>query len=388
MKKLVQINVVCNGSTGRIMCDIAKEANNNGFDSFCFYGRGMPNNEVNCIRIDNKFSIYFHVLLARLGFNGHGSYFATKKLVRRLRKINPDVIHLHNIHGYYINLKILFKYLKDEYSGKIIWTLHDCWAFTGHCSYFTLAKCNKWQTECKKCPQLNCYPKELFDTTNGEFKMKSKLFTEIENLTIVTPSEWLKDLVNESFLKGYKVEVINNGIDTNIFKPACDNGIYDKYQIPRDKKIILGVANIWEERKGLKDFIELAKCIDNDYVIVLVGIDKKIKKELPDNIITIARTDKQSELAAIYSSATVLFNPTYEDNFPTVNIECISAGTPVVTYDTGGCKETIRGYGKVINKKDYENLINFCEKSDKFIKKVDYKELDKKNRFKEYLNLY
>ena len=174
MKRIVEINSVCNGSTGKIMCDIAKNALEKGMGAYCFFGRGKPNESVNCIKIESKLTFLFHTLIGRLGFNGHGSYFSTKRMVRKIRKINPDVIHMHNIHGYYLNLKVLFNYLKNEYNGKIIWTLHDCWSFTGHCSYFTMINCNKWQEKCYNCPQLSCYPKELFDTTKREYAQKKK----------------------------------------------------------------------------------------------------------------------------------------------------------------------------------------------------------------------
>ncbi|NLA34023.1 MAG: glycosyltransferase [Tenericutes bacterium] len=343
MNKLVQINIVCNGSTGRIMCDIAKKAEKEGFQSYIFYGRGKPSKELNCTRIGNNLSVYFHVFLTRF-FNkhGHGSYFATKKLVRELKKITPDIIHLHNIHGYYINLKILFNYLKYEYKGKIIWTLHDCWSFTGHCTHFTIVECNKWQGKCYKCPQVTTYPKAfLIDTSKKEFQTKKKLFTGLNNLTIITPSKWLADLVKKSFLNEYKIEVINNGVDLNIFKPTCDERIYKKYNIPKNKKIILGVANIWGERKGLNDFIELSKIINNEYKIVLVGVNAVDKKKIPANIICVNRTDNAIELAKFYSAAYCYVNPTYEDNYPTTNIEAISCGTYVISYDTGGCKEQI-----------------------------------------------
>lgn len=343
-RKLAQINVVCNGSTGKIMCDIAKKAESENIDTYCFFGRGKANTDINCIKIGNKISILFHAFLARLGFNGFGSYFSTKKLVKKLKKINPDVIHLHNIHGYYINLKVLFNYLKKEYTGRIVWTLHDCWAFTGHCSYFTMVHCEKWKQCCGKCPQLKAYPKEIFDTTKREYVNKKNLFLGLKNLTIVTPSKWLADLVKSSFLKEYEIKVINNGINLDIFKPTFDNSIYDKYKIPRDKKIILGVANIWEERKGLEDFIKLSQVISDDYLIVLVGkIPNKIVQKIQNNskLILIERTDDQKELVALYSLSKVLFNPTREDNYPTINLEAQACGLPIVCYDTGGCPEQL-----------------------------------------------
>ena len=259
--KLVQINSVCNGSTGKIMCSIADEAEKQGYETYNFFGRGKPKKNGRDIKIDSKIEVYFHVLLARLGFNGHGSYFATKRLIKKLRKINPDVIHMHNIHGYYINLKLLFKYLKNEYKGKIVWTLHDCWAFTGHCSHFTYIKCDKWKKCCYNCHQLSEYPKTFFDTSKREYNFKKKLFTGLKNVIIITPSTWLSEIVKKSFLKEYSVEVINNTVDTNIFKKYSVEDldeIYKKYGIPRNNKIIMGVAGVWTEKKGLFDFIELS----------------------------------------------------------------------------------------------------------------------------------
>ena len=365
MKKLVEINVVCNGSTGKIMCDIAKEANNNNIETYCFYGRGKPNKNVNCIKIGNTFSVYFHVLIARLGFNGRGSYFSTKKLVKQIKKINPDIIHLHNIHGYYINLKVLFKYLKIEYNGKIIWTLHDCWAFTGHCSYFTLAKCNKWKKRCCNCPQLKSYPKTIFDTTKKEYNFKKKLFLGLNNVTLVTPSVWLKKLVQESFLKNYNVEVINNGIDLNLFKPIYDKQIYKKYNIPKNKKILLGVANIWEERKGLKDIYKLADMISSEYQIVIVG--NLLKNEKKSNIIYIDRTDNSEELVKLYTIAYYVLNFTYEDNYPTINLESIACHTPVITYNTGGCAEQLtKDSGMIFEPSKIKDVSLFLNEKRKF----------------------
>lgn len=345
--KLVQINVVCNGSTGKIMCDIAKTAEQRGFETTCFYGRGLPNKNVHCVKIGNNISIKLHGLLARLGFNGHGSYFLTKRLVKNLKKINPDIIHLHNLHGYYINLKVLFKYLKG-YNRKIIWTLHDCWPFTGHCCYFTIQNCNKWKKCCNNCPQLSSYPKELFDTTKREYKLKKKIFTNLENLTIVTPSLWLASLVKKSFLSCYPISVINNGIDLDVFKPTVDKKIYDKYNIPKNKKIILGVANIWDKRKGLDDFVELSKIINHNYCIVMVGVNKEVKKILPDNVISIERTDNQEELAKIYTISDIFFNPSKEETFSLVTAEAIACGRPVAIYGNSAIIELVNKQNGII----------------------------------------
>ncbi|MDD3187681.1 MAG: glycosyltransferase [Bacilli bacterium] len=341
-KKLVQINVVCNGSTGRIMCDIAKKATEEGFEAYCFYGRGNPNKDVNCIKIGNKLSVYYHVFLTRLfNLHGHGSYFATKKMIKQIKNIDPDVIHLHNIHGYYLNFKVLFKYLKSDYKGKIIWTLHDCWAFTGHCAHFTVAKCNKWKNCCGNCPQIKSYPKSLFiDNSKKQFLLKKEMFSNIENLIIVTPSNWLKSLVEKSFLGEYEIKVINNGIDTNIFKPTYDERIYDKYNIPKGQKIILGVANNWYN-KGLNYFLNLNNVLSSEYTIVLVGVNNKQLDELPKNIVGVIRTDNINDLVNIYSISTVLFNPSHEETFSKVTIEAKYCGTSVIVFDTTAPKEII-----------------------------------------------
>lgn len=340
-KKLVQINVVCNGSTGRIMEQIQKTAEEHGYEAYSFYGRGKPSND-KCFKIGNMFDVLWNVFLTRVfDKHGYGSKRATKKLVEKIKKIDPDVIQLHNLHGYYLNLDILFEYLKTC-NKKIFWTLHDCWAFTGHCTYFTCPKCEQWKTECKKCIRKKDYPASLgVDNSEKNFKHKKQLFTEINNLKIITPSEWLKNLVKQSFLKEYSVAVINNGIDLKQFKPTNTIDIYEKYNIPKDKKIILGVAAIWERRKGLDDFIELSKKVDNNYIIVLVGLSEKQIKDLPQNVVGIKRTESIEELANIYTQSSILFNPSKEETFSLITIEAMACGTPVIAYDTSAVKELI-----------------------------------------------
>lgn len=338
--KVLQINSVCGvGSTGRIAADIHRVLKQNGHESKIAYGRGEAKgvSSDDTIKIGTDRDIYAHVILSRLtDRTGFYSKSATKKLIRSIEEYNPDVIHLHNIHGYYINIKLLFDYLKK--AGKpVVWTLHDCWAFTGHCTHFDYCGCEKWKTGCEKCPQLNRYPKSFADSSKRNYLYKKQIFNGINNMTIVTPSKWLENLVKQSYLGNYNIQVIYNGIDLTVFKPTVSD--FRARHGLNNKKIILGVANIWEKRKGLDDLIQLSKKLSDDYKIVIVG--KLIGDSLPANMLHVERTDSTKELAEIYSAADVFVNPSYEDNFPTVNIEALACGTPVVTYNTGGSPEAI-----------------------------------------------
>jgi len=394
MKKLVQINVVCNGSTGRIMCDIAKEANNVGMETYCFYGRGLPNKDLNCIKFGNKFSILLHGLLARFGFNGYGSYFATKKLINNLKAINPDIIHLHNIHGYYINLKLLFNYLKNEYKGKIVWTLHDCWAFTGHCSFFVMAGCDKWKKECCNCPQLDCYPKTLIDTSRKEFVLKKKMFSGINNMIITTPSNWLKKVVENSFLNEYQVECVYNGVDRSIFhKHVVSNSFFEKHPELKNKKIILGIANVWSERKGLKYFLDLSTRIPSDYKIVLVGLSDKQISELPNNILGLKRTESIEELAELYSNSHVFYNPSFEETFSLVTAEAMSCALPVIVFDSSAPSELVGNHDLIINKALFRSVEDVTQEVVDYITKKNHKRIENtkfsnEKMIKAYLKLY
>ena len=334
--KILQINSFSNGSTGKIMMSIHKKLLENGHESYVVWGRGRKSKNEHEIYLNDKIGTYLHVLYSRItGKNGFSSALSTKRLLKTLDDLKPDIIHLHNIHGYYINIDLLFHYLKEN-NIKVIWTLHDCWSFTGQCAYFDMANCNKWQKSCYNCPQLKSYPKSFKDNSIWNYKKKKELFNGL-NLTLVTPSKWLSNLVRKSYLKNYDVIVINNGIDTNIFKPTTSN--FRKNHNILNKKVILGIANVWDKRKGLDDFLKLSKVLNTDYVIVLIGLSKKQIELLPNNIIGITRTENQQELVEIYSTSDILFNPTYEDNYPTVNLEAIACGTPVLSYDTGGSIE-------------------------------------------------
>ena len=299
--------------------------------------------------MNNRLSVYMHALYTRIsGKTGFASKKDTKKLLNWIDKINPDVILLHNLHGYYINIEMLFNYFKTHKNIRIIWTLHDCWAFTGQCPHFEYVNCDKWETCCYNCPQINRYPKTFKDNSTFNYKKKKELFSNLK-IDIITPSEWLANLVKKSFLKDNHVEVINNGINTEVFKKVNNDEFRKKYNL-ENKKILLGVSSDWTDRKGLNDFINLSKLLTNKYKIVLVGLTKKQIKKLPSNILGISKTSNVLELREIYSTADLFLNLTHEDNYPTVNLEAQACATPVVTYDTGGSKETIlSGNGCLIN---------------------------------------
>ncbi|WP_372590338.1 glycosyltransferase [Fervidobacterium pennivorans subsp. carthaginiensis] len=339
--RVLQINSVCGvGSTGRIVADIHKSLKEKGYESYIAYGRGETRNCDSAIRIGSDLDVYGHVALTRIfDKHGFGSKRATLKFLKIVEKLDPDLIHLHNIHGYYINIEDLFNFLK-AFDKPVVWTLHDCWAFTGHCSHFLYAKCDRWKTGCYSCPEKSSYPKSfLLDSSEWNHRKKRELFTGVKKLTLVTPSKWLASLVKESFLSEYEVKVIPNGIDTRVFKPTHSD-FRQRFGL-EDKFVILGVANVWSVRKGLNFFIELSNHLTEDEVIVLVGLTQKQVKKLPKNIIGITRTKSTSELAGIYTTADVFFNPTLEDNYPTVNLEAQACGTYVITFDPGGAAETV-----------------------------------------------
>jgi putative colanic acid biosynthesis glycosyltransferase len=358
--KVLQINSVCGvGSTGRIATDLYKVLEEQGHSCKIAYGRGNAPEGIDTIKIGTNFDNYLHVFKTRMfDEHGFGSVSATKKFIEEVKKYDPDIIHLHNIHGYYINIEILFEYL-NEANKPVIWTLHDCWAFTGHCAYFDFVGCDKWKYGCEKCPQKSGYPtSKAKDNSKLNYEKKKKIFTSINNMTIVTPSNWLANLVKESFLSKYNVEVINNGIDLDVFKPIESN--FRKKHDLNDKFIILGVASDWSERKGLKYFIELEQNLSEQYKIVIVGVNKKQKAKLSKNIISITRTNNPKELAEIYTAADLFVNPTLEDNYPTTNLESIACGTPVITFETGGSVESIEfKTGKIIPKGNIKQL-NDC----------------------------
>ena len=392
--KIVAINSGKHGSTGNIMLQIAKLARKNGHKVYTFSGPKTNNSTVEDHSIiGNKLSYFMHRLLASVtGFSECFSLFLTLKFLKKLNAIKPDVIHMHNLHGWYINLPLLFKYIKKN-NIKVVWTLHDCWAFTGCCAHFDLIKCEKWKSQCCNCSQYKEYPSSFMDNSKKMYKLKNKWFSDVKDLTIVTPSQWLADLVKLSFLNKYPIKVINNGINLEIFKPV-DSDFRKKYQL-EDKFMILGVAFGWGYKKGLDVFIELSKRLDDKYKIVLVGTDDNIDRQLPPNIISIHRTHNQKELAEIYTAADVFVNPTREDTYPTVNMEALSCGTPIITFNSGGSPEILDNRtGFVISQDDIEELIssieNICQNKpfkvqDCVEKAIEFNAVEK---FETYVTLY
>lgn len=366
MKKLVQINTVCNTSTGKLMGDIQRKANEFGYETLSIVGRRKVFQDVPCIKIGNAVSFWIHVVITTVfDRQGYGSYFMTRKIVRRLREEKPDIIHLHNLHGYYIHLPLLFRYLSQEFKGKVFWTFHDCWPVTGHCAHFSAVGCGKWKEGCNHCPNKRVYPTSLFlDASKKNYKDKKRMFCSLQRLTIITPSEWMAEWVRASFLQKYPVKVVNNGIDLKLFsyrKPA--DAIYHKYGIERGKKILLGVAGIWGKNKGLEDFLMLAKKTPAEYQIVLVGLSCQQIKKTPENIIGIQRTENKEELAMLYSMSHIFINPSLEESFSLVTAEALACGTPVIVLDTSAVKELVcEENGVVLTRHNAEDYLTAVKK--------------------------
>lgn len=392
------INVVCGiRSTGRICTELAKGLEQEGHEVKIAYGRGEapPEYEKYAVKIGNSVDQRLHGLQTRLwDTHGFGSGRATEKFLLWAEQYQPDLLWLHNLHGYYINVELLFAWIKKHPAMQVRWTLHDCWAFTGHCAHFTMAACEQWKDGCHKCIQKRRYPSSMWkDNCEENYKRKKAAFTGVKNMTLITPSQWLADLTKKSYLGEYPVTVQYNTVDTAVFKPT--SGAFRKKYDLESKKIVLGVASAWDERKGLNDFVQLTRMLDASYAVVLAGLDSRQLKEVPRmvedvqlpaekadvgtsgktvktdkgtavpadvrelyyavtgkaykgtgriphaQLICLPGTNSASELAELYTAADFFANPTYEDNYPTVNLEAIACGTYVITYLTGGSPETL-----------------------------------------------
>lgn len=390
--KVMQITAFSGwGCTGRIAQGICETLMEDGNEAVIAWGRrNTASANIPTIRIGHRYDQMLHGAYTRITDRcGFGSKVVTRKFLKQLEEYRPDIVHLHIMHGYYVNLDVLFKYLKEK-KIPIVWTFHDCWAFTGHCPYFDIVNCEKWMTGCERCAQKRHHPKSIFlDNSKENYEKKKELFTGIENMTIVTPSEWLAGLVKKSFLKEYPVKVIRNGINTKDFRPEYGN-IKEKLGIA-DKKILLGVSSTWAEGKGMADFIKLAEKAGNEYKVVLVGLTKEQLAKLPECVLGIARTDSIRELARLYTAADFFLNLTYEDNYPTTNLEAMACGTPVITYRTGGSTEIVEetGFGEVVEQGDIQGVLDAINRKNYFNKMgVDLEKLEQREKFKEYIVLY
>jgi len=394
-KTLVSINLGNFGSTGNIMRGISKLADEAGYQTYQAYPSN-PNNQKPCAN-DIVLSSYLSYRISRklsfmTGYNGCFAIVSTLRFLRKLDAIKPDILHLHNLHNSYINLPMLFGYIK-KHNIRTVWTLHDCWAFTGQCPHFTMAKCGRWKEGCHDCPQYMKYPASRVDKTKVMWKKKRKWFTGVKNLTIITPSNWLADLVRISFLGQYPVKVIHNGIDLNVFKP-CHSDLRDRL-LRGGNYLIIGVAFDWGKGKGLDVFNLLAQRLPLEYKILLVGTNDEIDSTIDKRIISIHRTSSREELAMYYSAADVFVNPTREEVLGMVNIEALACGVPVVTFDTGGCKEcTDENNGIVVPCDDVDILIEAIENmcgvgSSKFLSCIECaKRFNENDKYIEYLGVY
>ena len=356
MKYLFINSVAGFGSTGRIAAEKCRELMAEGHECVLAYGRQKSNcDDIRTIQIGSPLDYKLHGVRTRLlDDHGFGSVAATRAFLKQVQQYDPDVVWLHNIHGYYIHIGLLFDYLRTS-GKKVFWTLHDCWSFTGHCSHFDFVGCDRWKTGCHHCPQKKEYPASLLrDNSKANYENKRAAFTGLADMTIIVPSNWLAGLVRQSFLGEYPVEVVYNEVNRDVFKPTPSD-FRQKHGL-QDKKIVLGVASVWGERKGFDDFLKLAQMLDETYKIVLVGLTPEQITQMPGEILALPRTNSATELAEVYTAADLFVNPTYEDTYPTVNLEARACGTRVISYNTGGSPETLGSMDFLVPRGDVEAM--------------------------------
>ena len=357
MKYLFINSVAGFGSTGRIAAETCRELMKEGHECVLAFGRDAANcDDIRTVRIGSPVEFKLHGIRSRLlDDHGFGSKAATESFLQWAKAYDPDVIWLHNVHGYYIHLPLLFAWLRSC-GKKIIWTLHDCWAFTGHCAYFDFVGCDKWKTGCHSCPQKESYPASVgLDNSKRNYENKKFLFTGIPDLQLIVPSYWLKSRVEQSFLKEYPVEVVYNTINQEIFKPTPSD-FREKYAL-EGKTILLGVASVWDARKGLQDFIDLSRLLDESYKIVLIGLSPSQIQSLPEEILGLPRTNSMTELAQAYSAADIFLNPSTEETFGMTAMEARCCGTEAIVYQNTACEEIVDKFGGIAVPRGPENLL-------------------------------
>lgn len=391
--KIFMINIVCGtGSTGRICTDLAERLEADGHDCLIAYARCAVPEQYRkyAIKIGNRSDVYIHGAQARLFDSaGFGSKHATQMLIKKIQAYDPDVIHLHNLHGYYLNIEVLFSYLKEA-NKPVVWTLHDCWAFTGHCVHYDAIGCQKWKNGCHHCSLKKTYPSSiLMDRSAANYRKKKALFHLPDTMTVVTPSDWLANQVRQSFLGERPVQTIYNGIDRAVFRDTKSD-VKAGYGL-QDKRIALGIANKWDERKGLAYMLRLAKLLDPSWAVVLIGLTHKQKQMLPPGIIGIERTDDLRELAEWYSAVDVYVNASAEETMGMTTAEAISCGTPAAAFDTTAVSEIVGHNGIVVPYGDVEALAKaveqIAEKGKAFFRN-DNARFAVEKEYRAYLKLY
>ncbi len=390
--RVLQVNIFGNLSTGRIAVDIYKTLIKNGAEGCVAYARNTIEDGVQSYVIGSSIDVKVHGIMTRLtDKTGFYSKKATVKFIEFIEDYKPDIIHLHNIHGYYLNIELLFNYLKKT-NIPVVWTLHDCWAYTGHCCYYSMAQCNRWMTGCHDCPQKNAYPaSKLIDNSKWNYQKKKELFLGV-NMTLVTVSQWLADETKKSFLNAYPIKTIYNGVDLNVFKPTESN-FRERYSIGK-RKVILGVASTWDTRKGLRDFIKLASMLGDEYRIVIVGVTESETKNFLPNMIGIKRTNSVQELGEIYTAADVFLNASVEETFGLPTVEAMACGTPVIVYNATALPEVVdETCGFIVEPHDFTSLVDIIKNkkyelinSDSCRKQAI--KFEKYKQYEQYIDLY
>lgn len=380
-------------STGNLTYEIYKCCVENGNECDIAYGRKDVKKDVTTYKISNKVDYNVHALWTRLtDLNGSGSYFATKRFLRFIDEYSPDLIHLHNLHGYYLNLRLFFKYINKR-NIPVVWTFHDCWPFTGHCPYYTNIGCNRWKTECYDCPKKKEHPASLFlDNSRRNFRAKNEIFHLPDQMIITPVSEWLSGEVKQSFFKDVHIQTIYNGVDLNVFRPV-ESGFKQMYRI-ESKKMLLGVAINWVPTKGLEEFIQLNSKVSEEYIIVLIGLEETQIAKLPKGIMGFGRTENVRQLVEIYSAADVFVNPSKEETFGLVTAEALACGTPAVVYNATASPELVdEETGRVVEVGDIKGLYEAIKQIDKrkmsaaCVKRAELL-FDKRKNQKKYLEIY
>ncbi len=356
--RVAYINTVVGyNATGRLCEDLASDS---GIEGKIFYGRKGYQGKANALKFNNLLGNGIHVISTFL-FDNHAyvNTLQTKRLIEELEKFNPDIIHLHNLHGYYLDVEVLFNYIKNN-NKKVVWTFHDCWPITGHCAHYDGVSCDQWKTECKHCPILSNYPPTFnANNTTFNFRRKKNTFNGVKNMVLVSPSLWLANQLKQSYLSTYPIQVINNGIDLNQF---C-------YKNKKESQMLelLAVASVWTKMKGLDDLVQLANLLPESMHLTVVGLTNKQINLFPNNVTCLQRTNNRDELIDLYNNSDYFLNFTYEDTFPTVNIEALACGLPIITYNTGGSPEIIDNKtGFIIDRGDYRQALSLLEKGNVF----------------------